>query len=380
MLHRWYIVLLSPVLLAALACAAHAESGFALIIDRGEPCGEACVEGCTVGGGEACDIGCGEACDVGCEVGCEPSCDNGCDPSLWRPCTPIWRVQADALFLTRSNPRTETLLVDQAGTAIFNAQNVHFPTQIGWAIDLTRRLNDDWEVEGKYFNLGGQSARTSPFVGINGAGVLYNHNTADAIGIFNVDTFSTVSYASDLQSIEINGRRRLSDDITFLMGARYIGLNDGGILVIQQALGGLVDARQQIDATNDMIGGQLGIEAVGWRRGRLSIDSYIKAGIYGNRASNRLAYDSNFFGVHASTGAKTANTAFLGEMGVTGRFEVGRGWFLHAGYQIIWLDAVAEAYQQPGVNLPPINAPATNVRTTGDVIYQGAFTGVEYRW
>jgi hypothetical protein len=43
------------------------------------------------------------------------------------------------------------------------------------------------------------------------------------------------------------------------------------------------------------------------------------------------------------------------------------------------LDGVALASQQAIVNAPPLAGPATNVATTGDVFYNGAFIGLEYR-
>jgi hypothetical protein len=49
------------------------------------------------------------------------------------------------------------------------------------------------------------------------------------------------------------------------------------------------------------------------------------------------------------------------------------------GYQLLWLDGVALASQQPSVNPPPVLGPATSVATTGDLFYNGAFVGLEYR-
>ena len=171
---------------------------------------------------------------------------------------------------------------------MFNANQIDLPVQIGWQIDVTRRLNCDWDLEARYFNLGGQSATPPTISSTNGAGVLYRNA---AMGIFPEPVNSNLAYTSRLQDVEINARRRVNDYLTVLAGVRYLNLDDR-ILVNDLSVTGGVDATQQLAGLNDMVGFQIGADAIVLRRGRFSVDTLLKAGIYDDLARNAFTYDS----------------------------------------------------------------------------------------
>jgi len=83
--------------------------------------------------------------------------------------------------------------------------------------------------------------------------------------------------------------------------------------------------------------------------------------------------------VHRSTGTSARSVAFCGEIGITAAYNLTDRLALRGGYQLLWLDGVALASQQPILNPPPLLSAATSVGTSGDVFYNGAFIGLEYR-
>jgi hypothetical protein len=302
-----------------------------------------------------------------CEI-CGPECCEGC-------CPPTWTVRADGLFLNRSQLPGQTLLVDGTFKPQFNANQFDLPVQLGWQIAVARRLNDDWELEARYFDLGGQGA-TSPTISSSvGAGVPF---ATTPQGLFFPPLNTNLSYSSRLQDVELNARRSLNDRVSVLAGVRYLQLDDR-ILVSQLTTVGGFDATQQLDGFSQMVGFQVGGDAVLLRRGGFSLDTSLKAGIYGDLARNAFTYDSTALAVHGASGASATNVAFCGEIGITATYDLTQQMSLRGGYQLLWLDGVALASQQPIVNPPPLLGAATTVATSGDVFYNGAFIGLEYR-
>ncbi|MGA2796389.1 MAG: hypothetical protein ABSE63_02295 [Thermoguttaceae bacterium] len=313
---------------------------------------------------------------------CQPCCEGCCNDYCCECyCDPVWTVQADALFLNRSRLPSQTLLATGILAPLFNANQFDLPVQLGWQIDVARRLSDDWSLDARYFNLGGQSAVPPTINSPNGAGVLFTlrGGGGESLGLIGPPVNTNLAYTSRLQDVEINASRGLNDYLTVLAGVRYINLDDR-ILVNEFAPVVNADAIQHIIGINDLVGFQIGADTIVLRRGRFSLDTLIKAGIYNDRAKNTFTYDSNFFGLHVATGATANNTAFCGEIGITATYDLTERLSLRGGYQLLWLDGVALASQQPVLNPPPLFSPATTVATTGDLFYNGAFAGLEYRW
>jgi hypothetical protein len=163
-----------------------------------------------------------------------------------------------------------------------------------------------------------------------------------------------------------------------LAGVRYLNLDDR-ILVSQLTTTGGIDATQRLDGFNDLLGFQIGGDAVLVQRGRFSLDTTLKAGIYGDNARNFFAYDSTALAMHKTNGDSARNAAFCGEIGITATYGLTKRLSFRGGYQLLWLDGVALASQQPILNPPPLLGAATSVGTNGDVFYNGAFIGLEYR-
>ena len=320
--------------------------------------------------GTACDKNCGGSAAQSDDLAF-PSCDDWTYPA----CDPLWTVRADSLFLNRSSPNSKTLLTDDEAFKTFDANQFEFPVQFGWDIDLQYRLACDWSIDARYIDVGVHGASATAPQTPEGGGVLYGGT--NVAGILNQGALdSTLSYDSRLQSVEINLRRDYCPNLTLLAGVRYLQLTDE-ITVDQVTTNNLVHDEQQLKAYNGLIGFQIGADATLWSQGRFSLESDVRAGIYGDAARNHLSFASYNYSVE--TGTHAGSAAFVGEASVRASYKLTERWSFVAGYELLWLDDVALAYEQPSVNPSPLNGPATSVKLGGDVFYQGAIVGLEFR-
>ena len=249
MAHRWTGILFSLTLILALSCAAVAEDMVAFVGDAKSTGPQPAAAPCP---------------------NCQPSCEGCCDNCCY--CDPVWTVQADALFLNRSGLPSRNLLIVGAVPSLLNANDFNLPVQLGWQIDVARQLNCDWGLDARYFNLGGQSASI-------------NRPIFDDDEFLDGQPISTnlAFYTSRLQSVELNARRNLNDCVTLLAGVRYINLDDQ-ILVNEFRPSLVLDGNFQLGGFNDMLGFQIGADAIVLQRCGFSVDLLLKAGIYDDRA------------------------------------------------------------------------------------------------
>jgi hypothetical protein len=280
----------------------------------------------------------------------------------------VWTVSADALFLNRSRLPSQNLLIIGLAPSLLNANDFDLPVQLGWQIDVTRRLCDDWSLDARYFNLGGQSDSISTTF----------EDSANLLVAQQPYFTNLAIYTSRLQSVELNACRSLNDWLTVLAGIRYLNLDDR-ILVYEFAPGDF-DGIFQLAGFNDLLGFQIGADAHLLQQGPFSVNMFLKAGIYDDLARNAFAYDSIALADHYVNGASANNLAFCGELGITLTYDLTERLSIRGGYQLLWLDGVALASQQPlyGPTGPLDGQVATG--TNGDLFYNGAFAGLEYRF
>jgi hypothetical protein len=128
-----------------------------------------------------------------------------------------------------------------------------------------------------------------------------------------------------------------------------------------------------------MHGLQFGANANVWNNGsRFRLDSWIKAGIYYDLIRHRSAIEfppgSQIF---TPVNQRDNNTAFLGEIGLVGVYQLTDTIAIRGGYQLLWLDGVALASEQVRTS-NFFTGTGTDVH--GDVFFHGALVGVEAQW
>ncbi len=302
----------------------------------------------------------GEACACG---GCQSeNVFAGC-------CDLTWAVRADALALQRSSPQQRVLLATGVANdaALLDAQDLNFNTAAGYQLGVTRFnvLDTCWDLEALYFNVDGFRANSGIINSLAGIDV----NFLTPVG-FPDQATAAVTYTSQLQNLELNARRQVFCNLTFLAGLRWLELDDNLAVTL---IDGDV-ATSAISTTNTLLGFQIGAETRLWSNCRWEIDGALKAGIYNDHSSVAARYYDTVD--TPGVGAVNDNLAFVGEIDLTAVYHINCAWSFRAGYELLWLDGVASATNQ--VAAADLFTGAATL-SQGTVFFQGATLGLEYR-
>jgi hypothetical protein len=132
------------------------------------------------------------------------------------------------------------------------------------------------------------------------------------------------------------------------------------------------------NTNNHLYGGQFGIDLQLWDLASpLSINSTLKAGVYGNDADNHFRYKVNQFSI-LQGGREASDVAFVGDIGVNLSYQVTRHVSFVGGYQLLWINGAALASDQAAYTLRQVDLDV--ITTQGDVFYHGAQTGAVLTW
>jgi hypothetical protein len=287
--------------------------------------------------------------------------------------SPHWVATADALFLQRSAANNRQLLYDPGAPAeVLSASNLNFSFGAGERLGLCWENPAGMGLELLYFGIDSwqSSANVPSSAFVFGVGDLSIDNTITV-----PVTAAQFQYTSRLYSGEINLRYALNDWLTPLAGLRWVDFED------RYAAGGtenhyLGPFSDLVRAHNQLYGGQFGLDArLLGRENVFQIDALAKAGLYCDAA----AQNNDYVDTHDSFSASASNThlAFLGEIGVTGSWQINRHFALRGGYQVMWLTGVALAPNQIAAT---DFAAGSSVDTSGSLFCQGANAGLEIRW
>ena len=292
---------------------------------------------------------------------------------------PLWRARANVIWLRPSKSNDAELVTDftPGGASLLNATEFSSDSEIGPEVAIWRKIDDNWSVEGRFFRVDGWNGSRGV---VNSVESDIQYANPFRIGVpspdpFILDTTIAGTYRSQLTNVEVNGRRRINDFWSLLLGFRYLSLSER--LTIDQGVNfGFATFTHDIRAVNDLYGFQAGGDMRLWSRGRLSIEGLFKAGVYGNCAANRTHVSLTNSTYSLDSSAADSQAAFLGEMGVTGVYRLTDCLSVRGGYQYLWLAGLAQASDQVAVS-NPLDGAAT-VSFAGNPSYHGAFVGVEF--
>jgi hypothetical protein len=289
------------------------------------------------------------------EAPCRSGAHNHCPDSLapegtinrvLLPVDPRWEAQIDALLLWQGNIASRPLYVlDGTTTTALNANQAQTPLTAGPRFGLLLNLDPIYSIEGNYFNVqsfGGQPS-TVPTAGG------YAMNNIAGYSLNGID-WARVSTSGQIQSAELNWRRRTCGPITWLAGFRWVEWNQ------EMDLLDLYSGGQEQFRTvtgNDLYGGQVGMDLCLWnnKNGPIRMNGIGKAGVFYNQARQTT------FAVRL--------TEWL-------------SW--RAGYSVFWLGCVATPAEQLSVTDLAANTPTALINTNGSVLLHGVTTGLEARW
>ena len=300
-------------------------------------------------------------------------CSDNCCQGGWRCCNPRWTVTADALILHRSATRSQRLLLDPQGeTDLLNSSDMAFSFAAGPRLSLIRHGSCNWDFELNYFGIDGWGASADfPNTALpSGFGILVVDN-ALTLPVENVG----FEEHSRLYSSEFNIRRPINDWLTPLVGFRWVELSDNyraqGTEFVE-----LSPFSHEINTHNHLYGFQIGADASLKPTCRFHIDGLIKAGIFGNAANQTSSFSDPASDLSAT--ASGSHTAFLGELGLIGTYQLTKHAALRGGYQVMWIAGVALAPTQiPSTNL---GGGTASIETSGNLFYHGATVGLDITW
>ena len=285
-----------------------------------------------------------------------------------------WAVRTDAIFLNRSAADGAQSIVfgsaaNPKATEVLHTGQLDPSTAWGPRVSLSS-CNDGSCVEVSYFGIDGWDAVsqvTGPF------SVQFPSFAHPPLGAGPTGT-ATFGYGSDLHNLEVNVLRRDMDDwMTLILGFRYIELSEDFGAVFNTGGG---TSFYNINTNNHLFGFQLGADAHIWQRGDLSVDAWVKVGVFSNSADQSTFENlAAIGGGTANAGASGDQTAFASELGLNGLFQLTDMLAIRAGYQVFWIDRLALAPEQLDNTNPSI--PLATLDLSGDLFIHGGFIGLE---
>jgi hypothetical protein len=277
--------------------------------------------------------------------------------SCCQPCCPRWIASADVLIMDRVGGKSQTIIgpIEEGGADILNTDDFAFGFRAGPRLSLIRRGDRCFDLELLYFMIDGWNSS----------------QVVDPVGPF-VDPIN-VDWGSRLYNAELNLRWNPLCYLTVLAGFRWAELKEDFNLATSVIQG---DYRytflEDFQTDNNLYGFQIGADAKIFEYGCFSVDGLLKAGIYNNRAERTstlsLARDGDV--VTVSTTAATDHAAFIGELSLQGYYQLTKRLTLKGGYQVMWIDGVALAPSQIGLD--------DSIDSQDTVFYHGATAGLEY--
>jgi len=281
---------------------------------------------------------------------------------------------SEILFLQLNGPRRQGVVIDEdSGDTLLTTSELRHGMEAGARLTVGIPLYERRTLEISYFGLQHWAARRD----VEGDD---NLSLPGDIALATSDFFDAdrmrFHYSSALNNAEVTLVRPAAwNDLALLAGFRYVGLREQFGISSFDGDAGASD--YTIDAENHLFGAQVG-GRLQKQRGRFGLDFVGKAGLFASFAQQHTFLgDSNNTVTLRNSTTRGCQAAFLGELGLTGKFELTRGLWFRGGYSALWLEGVARA---------PDQLDFTDTATSGTaLVYRSAFlhgpnVGLEAQW
>ena len=321
----------------------------------------------------------------------EPQCADGLSADLGRLChSARWTASAEFIILDRigslSQPLVETApgnvpldqLYGYPCTLALSDDDFHQGFYGGPRLGLIRQGDSGCNLELSYFQIDGwTSARTvGPYD--RKAESLVMKAPVEFVQTQDSDQSMVWQYSTQLYNAELGGRWNLSDRVTVLAGVRWLELRENLQGALEPPTFDWEPPFWNVTTTNNLYGFQIGADGTVWQRGRFSITGLLKAGIFDNNAQQST--DVSIYKFPWPCAASTNHAAFVGETGLTCKYQLTKRLVLKAGYEALWLDGVALASGQirdTSSSIKPVKVEALGVNCGSGVFFHGATAGLE---
>jgi len=307
---------------------------------------------------------------------------------------PIWSVQVGAAILTRGTLSGSQVIQGLLDGGIrentLSASQFRFNHAAGPDISAVRRLKKSryfdnlnfrfFDVQSVAANQSLQFVRAPAYSG-------YRFPTMDPNEFFNTNYFEpqNATYTTSLYSFEANASKYIgTSGIQWLTGFRWIQLNDSFVVNATSVSPSSAD-RDTWGTNNSLYGWQVGalIPVIDSSQ-RLSLTCSPKIGIYGNQCGS--TWNSVYQGQNRTGLSNFRNqVAFAGDLSVMAKYRITNSWSLLGGYQLLWLNGVGVAGDQPEVtgyfDPSPLNLQTVRgLNSSGSAFFHGALVGVSCQW
>ena len=283
-------------------------------------------------------------------------------------------VDVSGFFLTRGTGTTAPLvsLIDNAGTGdIFTTDSVALNT---WKPGGDLRLGCLWskfgaEVRGFLLTKWSKSATYAQTV----SSLLAIETNPFTLYFLPLGDTLTASNESTLRSFEVNLTYDLTPAIRLYGGFRYFRINE-----MFELLGDFVPVSEQDiwNTTNTMMGGQVGAR-VDFLRPADEAKQGLTIQCHGAFAlfSNNTHADFTAYDIWDTTSVDGSKISPAVEAGLQVGYRLGRLVELHAGYDLMWLNSVAQAVRQVA-GTTSYNSMPTTTLVFSSLVVHGAKAGV----
>lgn len=286
-----------------------------------------------------------------------------------------WRVDATAVYLHRAAPTSVPLLTDPTtGNSLLTGNTMEFFPKVGPRIDFVVTDCEGLGLELNYFAVDGWSV-TRRF---------NNAQLPSGVALLPVDSLISeplldgyFDLTSVLHSSEINLRKRLIGNIDFLTGFRWIDMNDRYFVT---GTSGVTDklASESIVTWNHLFGWQTGLDGrLGPDDGSWSIGGYFKVGGAINNANSSAEF-SDPGNVAGAASANLCRVSYFGEAGLNGAIQVDKHVSVTFGYEVMYINNVAQPLNQIGQT--DLIAGTTQTNLDSGILYHGANLGLDVCW
>jgi hypothetical protein len=298
--------------------------------------------------------------------------------------------EVEGLFLKRSagHPDRTILINGNTQATLVSSSDFDFGFDPGVRATFGFRLGDCRRVEFGYFGLFDSQAsldyvQPNPNVDVTFPGPL-----GVASNVFHDGVRVHMDYLSRIQGAEVNfpncccwqccdGERAGSAE--WFAGFRYLNLREYLHIGGAKTVGAVGEtAYYDTKSRNDLFGAQLGGRL---RRcyGQFSWEAMGKAGIFGNQAGQEQVFiDYPDFALRSPVSGNGGSVAFVGELNLTGIYQLNDTWGLRLGYNLMWIEGVALAPDQ--LDFTFTSTSGTGLNTGGGLFLHGVNAGLEARW
>jgi hypothetical protein len=276
------------------------------------------------------------------------------------------------MIMERSKPVARSVLVDANGANLFETSQLNFNDAVGPRISITALDCEGWGFEVNYFGIDGWSA----------TGEFPNQGNLVVGGAGAPLTLNDVHFASiaRLYSTEFNFRAPLLGNLAFLVGSRWLEMTDSYSAVGTNPRTANI-ASGTILTHNHMYGFQIGADGALFQQAdRWRLNGFVKGGIFLNDSDQATSFNDPNGLVYGAANNSHTGAAFFGEAGLTAYIQLSKHVSLSGGYEVMFVNNVAQPANQLGNTDFSVTPPAATVDVNSGVFYHGATAGLEVTW